>query len=400
MLFACLTPRDDRSRRHGEAGGDMTHLFSDTAATFDFRHRTGRSSRPIRVTFTMIIAAALLLASQAVALAGHPDPGFVVGPERRGSGDEVKPFATLHPSAGNQLQFVEMRGEDGNVPGVGIIEIAEPGQSSTAQLDRLKGANPMEVFNALSLRGAPIPAILKETYGQPKLGPQGWGDPDPGPYPVGGEVSFEFPNPADGDVSFKFPTKHYSYLRHSGCRVRLGGHPEQWHAPLEYGLDNYSDFFLSRFDGPVTKPQHWHAGSDQPKIGGGGWYYDFYGLAESVTGFSVAVQLCDTAHFFAVNGENVGKDVILRTRPVSMSSSETWLSVYNLGKLDMGDKVVSFQYHPPEPVTPFTSRMDIRLEIKNASNATSQQGPGTKGDLFFIGATWQEVTNSDFPTND
>lgn len=378
----------------------MTHLFSGTAGTVDSRQQAGRRTRSLRATLTLAVVMTLLLASQSVALAGHSDPGFVVGPERRASGDDVKPFAILHPGAGNELRFVEVHDQNGSVQGVGIIEIAEQGQSSTAKLDRLKGANPMEVFNALSLRGAPIPAILKETYGPPELGPQGWGDPDPDLHTVYGDVSFRFPDPVDGDVSFKFPTKHYSYLRHSGCRVRRGGYPQQWRAPLEYGFDNYSDFFISPFDGPVTKPQNWHTASDPPDIGGGGWYYDFYGLAESVTGFSVAVQLCDTAHFFSVNGENVGKDVILRTRPVSMSSSGMWLSVYNLGKLDMGDKVVSFQYHPPEPVTPFTPRMDIRLEIKNASNATSQQGPGMKGDRFFIGATWNEVTNSDFPTSD
>lgn len=339
--------------------------------------------RSFRKAGMLLAMAAAIVTSQAVALAYDRSNAFIAPGGRQITQETVTPFAVLTPQAGNELRFVDIA--DG--AGVGVIEVLDPGVGSATGHELLRGANPLEIFNALSREDTDVPELLTELYGEPALGPQGWANPQ----------LDKSPGSESTDVSFSFPEKHKTYPRKAGCLTRMGGHPKAWLAPLEYGLDAFSSFFLSSLTGPVTSPADWSYQNTPPSWNDGGPYYEFAGEAKSVTAFSTSVILCDTAFFYSINGDQVGKDVVLYTRQASETDSNVWLSIHALGPLDVIDKVISFSFHPADFESPLASRLDFRLEIQHASGAQSAAGPGTQGDRYYVGASWHEMTNDEFP---
>lgn len=125
--------------------------------------------------------AALAIAGVGSTLAqGPPDgehPGALEGPSGRPPvrqfAPPANPFARLQLPNGDTLSFYELTGRDGEVTFAVAGQERAGNPSAVARRDVAK-ANPLELFNAVSQPGTPIPRQLREAFGEAKLGPQGW----------------------------------------------------------------------------------------------------------------------------------------------------------------------------------------------------------------------------------
>lgn len=83
------------------------------------------------------------------------------------------PFYTLNMDNGNRLEFYETRGSNGD-GAVFVLEEVPDGNPSITRISELS-ADALELFNAVSLPGTPVPEELARLHGdKAKLGPRGW----------------------------------------------------------------------------------------------------------------------------------------------------------------------------------------------------------------------------------
>jgi hypothetical protein len=287
--------------------------------------------------FAVLVFAALMLMTTASVAAGTDEP-FIQEPEKPVRDERrTEPFVALRTD-GSMMEFYRVVMPDGSAAGVAIAETVRSGYSGIAGVDRLQGANSLEVYNALSEPGTRLPRELVMLYGKPVLGKQGWALPLP---LTGGNDVQEF-----------------------SCMVGA----EPFGAFEDDILDKgYSAHFLSEKDGPSVKPNHWF---DDVAPGDGSQRYKLQGVADNKTHFYGKVSYCyedlydqTTYHGRYVNFKYRISDFL-----------PAWTSVPSTQLLDPGDSA-SFHF-TPAPGVDF--EFDFRMGITAAKES----------DVFHIGATW------------
>jgi hypothetical protein len=303
----------------------------------------GGIMKKLRSGILVLVALAVLIAGQSVAMAKQDS--FLTGPERKSLSYGAESMATLKLPTGESLDFVAMQERKGTI-GFMVFSTLPPNTPGYQMMERLQGANALEIYNALSERGTEIPRELVDVYGRSVMGPQGW---------------------ALGDLAADLPGSTYT----PPCPA---WGVQNFNDALAYGMNNYSDNFTSTWDGPNAKPNHWHKAANT--LANGIATKDLYGQAFNVTGFSTAVVLCHTDAYNYVGGTYAGNFVNVKYRIADLP----WWFVYEAGQLDEIGKVVSAQFHPANFNHMHATEYHLRLEILNAE----------ENDLFHIGATWHE----------
>ena len=300
--------------------------------------------KKLRSGVLILVALAVLIAGQSVAMAKQDS--FLTGPKRESLTRGADSLATLKLPTGESLDFVAMQERKGII-GFLVFSTLPPDVPGYQLMERLQGANALEVYNALSERGTDIPRELIDVYGRAVLGPQGW---------------------ALGDLAADLPGSTYT----PPCPA---WGVQNFNDALNYGMNNHSHDFKSTWDGPNAKPNHWHNPANGG-LGNGVITRDLYGQATNVTAFSAAVVMCHTAEFNYVGGVYAGNFINVKYK----ISNLPWWFVYEAGQLDEIGKVVSAQFSPAGYTHQFATEYDMRLEILNAE----------MDDLFHIGATWHK----------
>ncbi len=300
--------------------------------------------RTLRIRTIIALTVAVLIGSQAIGIATAAGGTFIVGPDRDDFSAATS-LAVLELPGGGSVDFVAIPGERDELAGVLVLQSIPPGKAGIGAVETLRDANPAELFVALADREDKLPVEMVALYGMPDS-QQGWAldklasNPDSDNYLP--------PCPAWG--------------------------VNDWNAALAYGQNHYNNSFVSTWDGPNLKPEHWHKATTAPATGI--IYRDLFGQANNVTGFSAAVVLCHTDSFTYVGGVYAGNFINIKYRGAAVNN--TWFS-YEAGQLDEIGKVVSAQFHPSNALMPSASLYDFRLEILSAELT----------DIFHIGATWQ-----------
>lgn len=301
--------------------------------------------RTLRIRTIIALTVAVLIGSQGIGIATAAGSKFIVGPDRDDFSVATS-LAVLDLPDGGSVDFVAIPGERNELAGVMVLQSTPAGKAGIDSIERLQGVNPAELYLALADREDELPAEMVKLYGNPD-GQQGWARDELAA--AGGSNGYLPPCPSWG--------------------------VDDWNAALAYGKDHYNNSFVSTWDGPDLKPEHWHKAKSAPATGI--IYRDLYGQANNVTGFSAAVVLCHTDSITTVGGVYAGNFINIKYRGAAVNN--TWFS-YHAGQLDEIGKVVSAQFHPSNALLPSAPLFDFRLEILSAELT----------DIFHIGATWQK----------
>jgi hypothetical protein len=292
------------------------------------------------------IAVGLLSQSYLVASADGGEK-FLTGPDRTRT-EEAKPIATLNLPNGDVLDFVAVRDDREMVVGFVILSMIHRDSAGYQSIERLRDANALEVFNALSKRGTPMPRELVVLHGQAKLGPQGWGIP-----------LLLAADPGQTHAVMCNQTATYMY----------------WDA-MDYGLSTYNQSFEA-VTGPDETPAHWHDST----VGGWGFpTYDLYGQANRVTSFSTAVALCHVDSWHYHYGEPVLNWVNVRYRE---SGNASW-GLHTAGQITDEYYVVAAELKLAGYSLPSANEFDFRLEVVGVEDST----------LLRVGAAWHKKIGS------
>ncbi len=298
-----------------------------------------RVTQYFRNRLALVMLAGLLLLTTVGVSASTP-AAFIQEPDSTTPGALAgKPFATLKME-GSTLQFYEVGLPKGQIGGIGIAESVRAGYRGVDAIPRLRHANALEVFNALSSPGMRIPAELTRLYGRASLGDQGWGRFMP----------------------LANPTNPQAFT----CMVGS--------EPFGSFSDDVEDFgypfvFLSEADGPSTMPNHWWDdngpadGTIRRKLQGG---------VDSKEYFFGKVSYCFEDHSdypLAFQGRYAG----IRYKA---SNSNTWIAGSTGQLFEPGDSI-SYQFSIAPGVN---TDFDFSLYISAARPL----------DQFHIGATWAD----------
>ncbi len=298
-----------------------------------------------RIAIAVFTALVVLLAGPIVVPAKQNAP-FITRPDNRSFDRAVEPFATIDLPNGDVIDFVDVRGRRNEIVAFLVVSIVHRSSPGYQVVERLRGANALEVFNALTERGTPIPRELRLAHRRPVLGPQGWAIP----------VLLAAEN-ASVDSGVCNSTATYQYQ-----------------LAMSYGLATYNQKFESSFDGPNTKPQHWHEGS----IGGWGFpTYNLHGAAYKVTSFSTAAAKCQIDSWWSSFG-NVPQLNWVKIK-YRLSGSPHW-ATYKHGQITQEQYLVHAELKLTNYNMPSATEFDFRLEILGAE----------KESTFRIGAAWQK----------
>jgi hypothetical protein len=285
------------------------------------------------VVFLVLVVAMLL---QGSAMAASSEDFIYLQPTTDPQGTLATPFAKLYPADGMAMQFVMLKTADGRDAGIMIATTLPAHMGGVEKIEGLRGANPLEIFNAMSVRGTKIPRELLAAYGRPKLGQQGWALPLP---LVGGGVQAQECAPGADPFSL------------------IEGDVE-WFASSMY--------FLSEADGPSTQPNHW---SDDNGPADGTIRRKLNGGVNNVTEYFSRVSYCfEDESDYPLNFH--GRFVTVKARISNFLPA--WGTELNVQLMDPGDDASVQVYALPG------EHVDVRLAITAAR----------PGDLFHIGATW------------
>ena len=213
-------------------------------------------TRTVRIS---VVALAILVLSSLTTFAAS-DERFIVAPDTPG-GDVItaEAAATINVGQGSQARLFYLRNSNGQIASVQFGFMHAAGTSGIGDIPALRGANPLELFNALSKPGARIPAALTNLYGSPRLGHQGWARSKVltggGTQQLGCMPGAESFNSFDNDILAK----------------------------------GYAGVFLAEADGPTNRPEHW---STDPGPADGTNWYRLQGQALSAKAFYTKVQYC------------------------------------------------------------------------------------------------------------
>jgi hypothetical protein len=250
----------------------------------------------------------------------------------------LTPFATLYPDTGTRIRFYFHRLPDGRIGSMAVLASSRYSYGGLGAVERLRGANPLEIYNALAPAGTPIPSALLAVYGQPQLGQRGWALPldllaEPLPEPktcMAGSDPFEAV--ADDVMSWDF-----------------------------------EHLFLSEDDGPTTKPHHWF---DDNGPADGNIHRQLRGGAYAVHDLYMRTSLCfaDTHEYPTPEHPHYASAWL---RP---AGGGAWQLVDTVGLFEPGD---NFSFLLDDVVD--GGAFDVRLTLTAAHLL----------DQYHIGATWE-----------
>jgi len=294
---------------------------------------------PVKFRRLAILVLAMLIMLTTASVAAGSGEKFIQEPDRE-SGDEVvmTPFATLE-AGGATLRFHELLMPDGSVAGIGVAQTVRAGHSGIESVRELRGADALEVYNALSSPGMRLPKQLVKEYGKPELGRQGWALPLDLPLTDGG-------NP-----------------QQLSCMVGAEPFGAFEDDIISYG---YPSVFLSEKDGPGTQPGHWF---DDNSTGDGSIRRQLQGGVTSKEHFYGKVSYCyeDLYNQTGFQGRWVSFHV-------KINGAFGWNVMDSAQMMDPGD---SLSYHF-SPSNTHGFEFDFRMNIIQAKTS----------DMFHIGATW------------
>ncbi len=245
---------------------------------------------------------------------------------------------------GSVLRINEIKDKHGTTLGFGISETSRHASRRISNHDLLKRSNPVDVLWAVTTGGTRLPDALLKAYGAPdRSQQQGWART---------ELGLNNP-PSEGGGTI--------------CDEQQG-FPGFSNDILDFG---YGLVFLSDYDGPISKPQHWflydHPAIDEYE------YFRLTGVVYDVRAFYTQVSYC----YADVN--------------YSMDENDpSWVYDYRLagGQWETfdGDQFYlggtdSFWWHPVELSWSLPgTELDFRIRI----------GSPLPGNMFRIGATWSK----------
>lgn len=116
----------------------------------------------------------MMIAVPAVFAGAEPPPNEAARTVADRHGGDLKAFARLQIGERSELLFYEMMTERGSSKGVGMASFIPAGGLDPTSVRALHGANPHEIFYALSERGTEIPGVLRE-YHENRFEKQGQG---------------------------------------------------------------------------------------------------------------------------------------------------------------------------------------------------------------------------------
>ncbi len=132
----------------------------------------------IRRVLSLLLATMLLsIAGMSVATASEtaPHQEKEAAERRESEAHPPEPVASIQLAGGSELIFYELLADDGTSRGIGVGQFIPARGMDPGSVRELHGANPHELFYALSDHAAEIPHILSEMYAN-RYGkqPQGW----------------------------------------------------------------------------------------------------------------------------------------------------------------------------------------------------------------------------------
>jgi hypothetical protein len=130
----------------------------------------------IRRALSLLLATLLLsVAGMSVATATEGAPQQDRDTTAKRDVHPPEPVARLQLAGGSELIFYEMLANDGSSRGIGVGQFIPARGMDPSTVRELRGANPHEIFYALSKRGTDVPGLLREYHPNrfEKL-PQGW----------------------------------------------------------------------------------------------------------------------------------------------------------------------------------------------------------------------------------
>ncbi len=308
---------------------------------------TERLKWRLRVGILMTMAVAMLLISPLIAMAGSQDSDFIAKENGLAHAKVIEPFALIELANGDEVAFTAIPNERGRIEGVMLTEKRSASRGSMREVEGLRDANPLEVFNALADVSRKTPQILLDLYGRDSnLGHQGWAR----------DIVLTT-NPANNPTCPAYGVS-------------------EWSDDMDHYADifNDDDPFESTWDGPNAKPQHW---STIPGNGLGGLQNkELNGQANSVTAFFTSVLYCyeDYENAATFNGQYVGNYVQTFFR---LAGHQNWIQSQSVQVDHIGD-IVDHTYSPANRFSPGATKYDFHLTITQAK----------PDDLFHIGATW------------
>jgi hypothetical protein len=251
------------------------------------------------------------------------------------------PFATVKAADGVVVKFFALRDENGRVQSIMVGQAHNARTAGLSEIEGLRDATPLDMFQAISKPGAKVPAVLSKLYGAPTRDDQGW---------ARGELVAD-PNPTGGG-------------NHNSCMPGAQAFGSFDNEILDKG---YAGLFLSEKDGPYTKPSHW-SGLGGPADGTD--WYNLTGQARGAKAFYAKVQYC----FKDINIYGNFEPDPVASAYVRIAGFGAYQQMEVATLSEPGDEMEYFSF----PQT--GSNYDYRLEIDQVRLL----------DLFHIGATWSK----------
>lgn len=301
----------------------------------------------LRTGLIMTLALAALLTSPIMALAGSSTDDFIVDGRPVRAEKMLRPFSVIKLDNGDEISFIGIPNERGRVDGVLVTDKGSAGRAPLRSVEGLRDANPLELFNALAESYRRVPTMLVDLYADDStLGQQGWA---------------------------------------RDLVMETGGTSDVYCPATQYFLDDMDEYagdmhdedpFMSLYDGPTTKPNHWKW-TGGPGTGGLQGY-DLHGQANDTTAFYSQVFYCyeDWENAETLNGQYIGNYVNSYFRPAG-HGPDSWKFSDGTQLTDAGDYYEHI-YVPGNRFSPSADEFDFHVEILDAKPA----------DQFHIGATW------------